>query len=42
MGTDYPMAMGDFEPVKKLAEIDLTAAERELILGQNGLQALGL
>lgn len=42
MGTDYPMAMGDFEPVKKLAEIDLTSAERELILGQNGLQALGL
>jgi aminocarboxymuconate-semialdehyde decarboxylase len=42
MGTDYPMAMGDFEPVKKLAEIDLTSAERELILGQNSLQALGL
>jgi aminocarboxymuconate-semialdehyde decarboxylase len=42
MGTDYPMAMGDFEPVKKLAEIELTSAERELILGQNSLQALGL
>jgi aminocarboxymuconate-semialdehyde decarboxylase len=42
MGTDYPMAMGDFEPVKKLAEINLTSAERELILGQNALQALGL
>ena len=42
MGTDYPMAMGDFEPVKKLAEINLTRSERELILGQNALQALGL
>jgi aminocarboxymuconate-semialdehyde decarboxylase len=42
MGTDYPMAMGDFEPVKKLAEINLTSSERELILGQNSLQALGL
>jgi aminocarboxymuconate-semialdehyde decarboxylase len=42
MGTDYPMAMGDFEPVKKLAEINLTSAERELILGENSLQALGL
>jgi len=41
MGTDYPMGMGDFEPVKKLAEIELTSAERELILGQNALQALG-
>jgi aminocarboxymuconate-semialdehyde decarboxylase len=42
MGTDYPMAMGDFEPVKKLASANLTAAERELILGQNSLRALAL
>jgi aminocarboxymuconate-semialdehyde decarboxylase len=42
MGTDYPMAMGDFEPVKKLAEINLTSAERELILCENSLQALEL
>ena len=40
MGTDYPMGMGDFEPVKKLAEANLTVAERELILGQNSLRAL--
>ena len=40
MGTDYPMSMGDFEPVKKLAETSITAAERELILGQNSLRAL--
>ena len=42
MGTDYPMAMGDFEPVKKLAETNLTVTERELVLGQNSLRALGL
>jgi len=42
MGTDYPMGMGDFDPVGKLAEINLTAAERELILGQNSLRALAL
>jgi len=42
IGTDYPMGMGDFEPVKKLAEANLTAAERELILGQNSLRALAL
>jgi len=42
MGTDYPMGMGDFNPVRKLAAINLTAAERELILGQNSLRALAL
>jgi aminocarboxymuconate-semialdehyde decarboxylase len=42
MGTDYPMGMGDFEPVKKLADANLTGAERELILGQNSLRALAL
>jgi hypothetical protein len=36
------MAMGDFEPVKKLAETNLTVTERELVLGQNSLRALGL
>src|ERR1044071_2370507 len=42
MGTDYPMAMGDFEPVKKLAETNLTVTERELVLGRNAALALNL
>jgi aminocarboxymuconate-semialdehyde decarboxylase len=42
MGTDYPMAMGDFEPINKLAQANLTVTERELVLGQNSLRALAL
>jgi hypothetical protein len=36
------MAMGDFEPVGKVTRIELSDAERELILGGNAAQALGL
>jgi aminocarboxymuconate-semialdehyde decarboxylase len=40
IGTDYPMGMGDFESVKKVTQLDLPAAERELILGGNAARAL--
>jgi aminocarboxymuconate-semialdehyde decarboxylase len=42
IGTDYPMAMGDFESVKKVTELDLPVAERELILGGNAARALSM
>jgi aminocarboxymuconate-semialdehyde decarboxylase len=42
IGTDYPMAMGDFESVKKVTELDLPAAKRELILGGNAARALNM
>jgi aminocarboxymuconate-semialdehyde decarboxylase len=42
VGTDYPMAMGDFDPVSKVKELKLADAEREQILGANAAQALNL
>ena len=42
IGTDYPMAMGDFAPVAKVKELDLSTPERELILGGNAARALNL
>ncbi len=42
VGTDYPMAMGDFEAVAKVKALDLTAEEREKILGANAARALNL
>ena len=42
IGTDYPMAMGDFEAVRKVKDLELQAAERELILGGNAARALKL
>jgi aminocarboxymuconate-semialdehyde decarboxylase len=42
IGTDYPMAMGDFEPVKKINQLDLTETERARILGDNARAALHL
>jgi aminocarboxymuconate-semialdehyde decarboxylase len=42
IGTDYPMAMGDFESVKKVMQLDLPAAQRELILGGNAARALNI
>ena len=42
IGTDYPMAMGDFEPVAKIKELDLSAEERDLVLGGNAARALGM
>jgi aminocarboxymuconate-semialdehyde decarboxylase len=42
VGTDYPMAMGDFEPVPKIKNLQLSDAERELVLGGNAARALKL
>jgi aminocarboxymuconate-semialdehyde decarboxylase len=42
IGTDYPMAMGDFDSVQKVMQLDLPAAERELILGDNVARALSI
>ena len=42
IGTDYPMAMGDFDSVQKVMQLDLPAAERELILGDNAARALSI
>lgn len=35
VGTDYPFNMGEMEPLKRLQEIDLSEAQRELIKGGN-------
>ncbi|HSK29544.1 MAG TPA: amidohydrolase family protein [Candidatus Limnocylindria bacterium] len=42
IGTDYPMAMGDFDSVNKVKNLTLPDAERELILGGNAVRALKL
>ena len=42
MGTDYPMAMGDFEPVRKIDSLSLTDQERSQVLGVNAARALNL
>jgi len=42
IGTDYPMAMGDFEPVEKVKQLNLSDAERERVLGGNGRRVLKL
>jgi aminocarboxymuconate-semialdehyde decarboxylase len=42
VGTDYPMAMGDFESVIKVKQLDLADDEREKILGGNAARALNL
>jgi aminocarboxymuconate-semialdehyde decarboxylase len=42
VGTDYPMAMGDFEPVEKINLLNLTGDERAQVLGGNALKALKL
>jgi aminocarboxymuconate-semialdehyde decarboxylase len=42
IGTDYPMAMGDFEPVAKIRELHLPTQESEQILGGNAARALSL
>ena len=34
------MGMGDFEPVRKVKELQLSHAERELVLGGNAAQGL--
>jgi aminocarboxymuconate-semialdehyde decarboxylase len=42
IGTDYPMAMGDFEPVGKIKQLNLSAEEQSQILGGNAVKALHL
>jgi aminocarboxymuconate-semialdehyde decarboxylase len=42
IGTDYPMLMGDFEPVLKIQRSSLTDTERNLVLGGNAARALNL
>ena len=42
IGTDYPMAMGDFDPIKKIFQLDLSNAERDQIRGGNAAAALRL
>ena len=42
LGTDYPMAMGDFAPVQKVEALGLGEEERKSILGSNAARALGL
>jgi aminocarboxymuconate-semialdehyde decarboxylase len=42
VGTDYPMAMGDFEPVRKISSLNLTDEARSQILGANAARALNL
>jgi aminocarboxymuconate-semialdehyde decarboxylase len=41
IGTDYPMAMGDREPVGKIGALSqMTEEERSCILEKNALRAL--
>jgi aminocarboxymuconate-semialdehyde decarboxylase len=42
IGTDYPMAMGDFDSVRKVKDLASSDAERALILGANATRALNL
>ncbi len=42
IGTDYPMAMGDFESVAKVMQLELSDAQRGQILGGNAARALCL
>ena len=42
VGTDYPMAMGDFDSVAKVMQLELSDAARAQILGGNAARALNL
>jgi len=42
IGTDYPMAMGDFGSVNKVMQLEIADAERALILGGNAARELRL
>ena len=42
IGTDYPMAMGDFDSVRKVMQLDLSDQERGQILGGNAATAVKL
>jgi len=42
LGTDYPMAMGDFATVDKVMQLEISDAERAQLLGGNAARALNL
>jgi aminocarboxymuconate-semialdehyde decarboxylase len=42
IGTDYPMAMGDFDPVGRVKELKISAEERARVLGGNAAKAIKL
>ena len=42
IGTDYPMAMGDFDSVRKVKALQLPDIEQDLVLGGNAARALNL
>jgi aminocarboxymuconate-semialdehyde decarboxylase len=42
IGTDYPMAIGDFESVAKVMQLELSDSQRAQILGGNAKKALQL
>jgi aminocarboxymuconate-semialdehyde decarboxylase len=42
LGTDYPMAMGDFATVDKVMQLEISDGERAQILGGNAARALNL
>ena len=42
IGTDYPMAMGDFDSVNKVMRLELSDAQRAQILGGNAVTAVKL
>lgn len=42
IGTDYPMGMGDFEPIRKIELLSLTDEERSQVFGANAARALNL
>jgi aminocarboxymuconate-semialdehyde decarboxylase len=42
IGTDYPMAMGDFDPVGKIRLLNVSGEEQSAILGSNARSALKL
>jgi aminocarboxymuconate-semialdehyde decarboxylase len=42
IGTDYPMAMGDFDPVGKIRLLNVSDEEQSAILGANARNALKL
>jgi aminocarboxymuconate-semialdehyde decarboxylase len=42
VGTDYPMAMGEFDTIAKIMQLKISEFDRELILGGNAARALNL
>ncbi len=42
IGTDFPMAMGDFDPVARVMQLDISAEDKSAILERNAACALGL